>query len=179
MSRTVAVGEKVLVRLALLPGMSEEDGDKSRQEVMELRYALNDPGMMQQALDKAREDQENPDLTADQLTEQIHLFPRVDLLGQLIEQIHLFPRVRPATIAYVDRTEGNISWVNLDVYTPGSTVLQGAIGQIPKYAQRHFRLDKVQMMTKEPEDGQYQHVAFWRPETEEEAPLRKEAPKRK
>jgi len=163
MSRTVAVGEKVLVRLALLPGMSEEDGDKSRQEVMELRYALNDPGMMQQALDKAREDQENPDLTADQLT----------------EQIHLFPRVRPATIAYVDRTEGNISWVNLDVYTPGSTVLQGAIGQIPKYAQRHFRLDKVQMMTKEPEDGQYQHVAFWRPETEEEAPLRKEAPKRK
>jgi len=163
MSRTVAVGEKVLVRLALLPGMSEEDGDKSPQEVMELRYALNDPGMMQQALDKAREDQENPDLTADQLT----------------EQIHLFPRVRPATIAYVDRTEGNISWVNLDVYTPGSTVLQGAIGQIPKYAQRHFRLDKVQMMTKEPEDGQYQHVAFWRPETEEEAPLRKEAPKRK
>jgi len=163
MSRTVAVGEKVLVRLALLPGMSEEDGDKSPQEVMELHYALNDPGMMQQALDKAREDQENPDLTADQLT----------------EQIHLFPRVRPATIAYVDRTEGNISWVNLDVYTPGSTVLQGAIGQIPKYAQRHFRLDKVQMMTKEPEDGQYQHVAFWRPETEEEAPLRKEAPKRK
>jgi hypothetical protein len=143
--------------------MSEEDGNKSPEEVMQMRFALNDPGMMQKALDDARDQQENPDLTADQLT----------------EQIHLFPRVRPARVAYVEVTEGKVQWVNLDVFTPGSTVLQGAIGQIPKFAQRHFRLDKVQVMTKEPEDGQYQHVAFWPPETEEEAPLRKDPPKSK
>ncbi len=164
MARTVGVGAKVLVRLALLKGMDpERDAEKSPEEVMQMRFALNDPGMMQQALDKAREDQENPDLTTDQLT----------------EQLHLYPRVRPATIAYVEVTEGKPLWVNLDVYTPGSTVLQAAIGQIPKYAQRHFRLDKVQMMTKEPEDGQFEHVAFWPAETEEEAPLRKDPPKSK
>lgn len=163
MARTTAVGAKVLVRLALLKGMSEEDADKSPEEVMQMRYALNDPGMMQKALDDARDQQDNPDLTADQLT----------------EQLFLYPRVRPATVAYVEVTEGKVQWVNLDVYTPGSTVLQGAIGQIPKFAQRHFRLDKVQMMTKEPEDGQFQHVAFWPPETEEEAPARLERKSKK
>ena len=165
MARTVAVGERVLVRLALIKGMPAED--PSPEEIMRLKLGIHDPAMQQKMLDQARKDQDNPELTTDQLT----------------EQMHLYPRVRPATIAYVDRTEGATSFVNLDVYTPGSTVIQGAVGSIPKWAQRHFRLDRVQMFVKEPgkddpEDGsQYQHVAFWPPETEEEAPARLERKK--
>jgi hypothetical protein len=156
-----------MVRLARLPGMPPEE-DPSPEEIFEKRQALNDPGMMQKALDDMRDQRENPDLTADQLT----------------EELWLYPRYRPATVAYVDRTEGKGGqYVNLDVFTPGSPVLQMAVGRIPKYAMQHFRLDRVQMFVKEPgaddpEDGSHtQHVAFWPPETEEEAPAKKESKK--
>lgn len=162
--RTVAVGEKVLVRLALLSHMKADEADKSPEEIFRMRMALNDPGMLEKSLSEARDARENPDITADQLT----------------EELYLYPRTRPATISYVDRTEKGMNFVNLDVFTPGSSVTQGAVGKIPKYAQQHFRLDHVQVFIKEPgasdpEDGsQYQHVAFWPPETEDEAPARME-----
>ncbi len=162
MARTAAVGEKVLVRLALLPGMKEED-EPEPEEIMKMKLGLRDPAMLQQMLEGARESQENPDLTADALT----------------EQIALYPRIRPATIAYVDRTEGPTGFVNLDVFTPGSYELQPAIGKIPKYATQHFRLDHVQFMTREPEEGGHeQHIAFWPPEAEEDAPTRLERKKK-
>jgi hypothetical protein len=150
--------------------MKPEDADKTPEDVMKMRFALNDPGMMQKALDEQRDARDNPDLNVDQLT----------------AELWLYPRVRPATIAYVDLTEGRPSnFVNLDVFTPGSSVIQGAVGKIPKWAQEHFRLDRVQFFTKEPgaddpEDGsQFQHVAFWPPESEEDAPTRLERrPKR-
>lgn len=163
MARTVAPGERVLVRLALLPGMKAKD-EPSPEEIMRLKLGLRDPAMMQKMLDDARVEQDNKSLNVDQLT----------------AQLWLYPRIRPATIAYVDRTEGkSTGWVNLDVFTPGSPVLQGAIGKIPQYAQEHFRLERVPFYTREPgkddpEDGSHQmHVAFWEPEEDEETPLRK------
>lgn len=161
MARTVGVGERVLVRLALLPGMSPED-EPSPEEIMQMKLGLHDPAMQQKMLEDAREQRDNPDLTTDQLT----------------EQMHLYPRIRPAEIAYVDRGEnGPTGFVNLDVFTPGSTVLQPAVGRIPKWATQHFRLDNVQFFVKEPEEGHDKHVAFWAPETEEEAPTRLERKK--
>lgn len=162
MARTVAPGEKVMVRLALMPGMDpQEFMDLTPEDVLQKKMALQEPGMMQKALDEVREQRDNPDFNVDQLT----------------AELWLFPRVRPATVAYVDRTEGRPSqYVNLDVFTPGSPVLQGAVGKIPKWAQQHFRLDRVQFFVKEPgkddpEDGShFQNVAFWAPESEEEAP---------
>lgn len=168
MARTVSAGDKVLVRLALLPGMKVED-EPTPEKIMQMKLGLTDAAMMGKMLNDLREQRDNPDLTA----------------NQLHEELYLYPRIRPATVSYVDRTEGRMGTISLDVQTPGSTHLQGAVGRIPKYAQQNFRLENVQFYTKEPgkddpEDGShFQHVAFWAPEPEEEAPARMERKQKK
>lgn len=167
MARTPSIGSDVLVRLALLPGMEPEDEPKSAEDVMRLKMALNDPAMLQEMLEKG-----DPALMRNRAEQNDQV--KTLNVDQLTARIYLYPRVRPAKVSFVDRTDGKGGdFVNLDVFTPGSPVLQSAIGKIPQYAQQHFRLERVRFMTREPEDGHDQNVAFWAPEEDDEAPLRK------
>lgn len=156
MARSVAPGDKVLVRLALLSGM-DPDFNPSAEEVLRMKLSLNDAMMMNKMVADQRKQRDDPYLTSDKLA----------------QELYLFPRVREATVAYVDRLEGKpTGFVNLDVFTPGSPIVQGQVGKIPKFAQQHFRLDRVQFFPREPDGGHDQDVCFWAPEEDELSPVR-------
>lgn len=156
MARSVAPGDQVIVRLALLPGMDRKFNPDAN-EILRMKLSLQDPAAMQQLLREQRQERDDAKLNADRIA----------------QELYLFPRQRTATVAYVDRLEGkSTGFVNLDVFTPGSPIMQGAVGKIPNYAQQHFRLDRVQFFVREPDGGHDQHVCFWAPEEDEESPVR-------
>lgn len=166
---TAAVGDVVMVRLALLPGMS--DKEPSAAEIKKLRDAHGGDPVAREELIKERMKGKDAPLEA--------------LAAQSIsEEYWLHPRRRLARVTYVDSTGGGIdilpsgapgpmkaattNSINVEVKTVGSTVMQPAIGHYPKWAQETFRLDTVQFYDAEPEDAQDQHVAYPVPEAEEE-----------
>jgi len=161
----VSVGDVVQVRLALLPGMSAEN-DPDAKEMTRANFARTDPGTMNEMLVEARKAQKNEGLT----------------LASLSEQLWLHPRRREARVTYADRSSSgvkplpsgapgaasssSVGGLNLEVRTPGSTVMQPAIGHYPLWAQETFRLENVQWFDEEPEDAQDRHVAYPVPESE-------------
>lgn len=163
---TVGVGDVITVRLALLEGMTDKNPDP--QELSQMRLARTDPTVMDDLLKQARKEQKNDALTT----------------AALSEQLWLYPRYRQARVLYVDRMGGGVSVlpsgapgemkpssigsINLEVKTPGSTVMQPAVGHYPKWAQETFRLEGVAFYAEEPDDesAQSQHVAFPTPEQE-------------
>lgn len=164
----VGVGDVVMVRLARLPGMPEED--PTNDEMAQIRAAHEGDTAARDEILKARKK------TDPAMREAASI--------QLDEEFWLYPRRRQATVNYVDRTGGGTETrpsgapgplkptsthsINVDVRTPGSTVLQPAVGHYPKWAQQTFRLTSVQFYDEEPEDAQDQHVAYPVPEPEDE-----------
>lgn len=167
----VAVGDVVMVRLALLDGMSEDE--PSDDEMDQLRLVRSGDARATDKLLKARRaSTKNPDLTAETLS----------------EEFWLHPRKRQASVQYVDRSGGGVEIrpsgapgklkpattgsINVEVKTVGSTVMQPAIGHYPIWAQETFRLTSVPFYDEEPEDHQDQHVAFPVPDEDADAKLK-------
>lgn len=172
MSKGVGVGDVVEVRLALLPGMPEED--PSDEELAELRLARVDAAAMDSLVKKRRAAAgKKDDSIMAKLTSQ-----------SLSEQFWLYPRRRKATVMYVERSGGGVKVmpsgapgdlqpsttgsVNLEVKTVGSTVMQPAIGHYPFWAQETFRLEAVPFLDEEPKDAQDHHVCYPVPEPKAE-----------
>ena len=162
----VAVGDVVMVRLALLPGMSPDEPTDS--ELEQLRLVRDGDAKATDTLLKARRlSTKNPALTSESLS----------------EEFWLHPRTRKASVTYVDRSGGGMDVkpsgapgplkptvtgsINLDVRTVGSTVMQPAIGHYPKWAQELFRLTNVPFYDEEPDDHQEMDVAFPVPDDED------------
>jgi hypothetical protein len=162
-----SVGSKVMVRLALMAGMPEEDPSDSDME--EMRKARTDPVAMKELVDKKRKELGKKDSPS----------PSQMTVRTLQDQFFLYPRRRPARVDYVDLTAAGptaprdameasddlpgasgVNFINVMVFTLGSTVQQPAVGHYPKWAQERFRLEQVQWFDEEPEDNQDIHVAF-------------------
>lgn len=158
---SVAVGDVVMVRLALLVGMPAYRADPTDEELVQMRAAHNGDTVAQKALLDAR-----------------HTDPAMREVAalSLSEEYWLYPRRRKATVTYVDRSGGGIDIlpsgapgamkptvtgsINVEVKTVGSTVLQPSVGHWPKWAQETFRLDTLQWFDEEPADAQDRHVAY-------------------
>ena len=148
----VAVGGKVMVRLALLAGMPEDDPND--EELSNVRLARTDPA----AMDSLRKEWVGGGKNKAPA--------RVLTSAEMSDRIFLYPRRREAHIDYVDVHDGNIKSINVTVKTVGSTVLQPAVGHYPEWAMQEFRLAGVPLYDEEPDDVQDQHVAYPVPEEE-------------
>ena len=168
----VAIGDVVMVRLALLPGMSEDE--PSDEDMAELRLVRRgDVTATEKLLKVRRALTKNPALTDESLS----------------EEFWLHPRKRKASVQYVDRSGGGAhimpsgapgalkptvtGSINVEVKTVGSTIMQPSIGHYPLWAQETFRLENVPFYDEEPEDHQGQHVAFPVPDEHDETSSKK------
>ena len=150
---SVAVGDSIMVRLALLATMPQDAKDLTTTEFAQVVAARNGDPAALDVLVKARTIEGSPAPTVEQLN----------------DELFLYPRRRYATVTYVDKTtvpgKSSITGkINVDVKTLGSTVMQPAVGHYPLWAQETFRLENLQFFDEEPKDAQDVHVAYPVPE---------------